>query len=187
MPQGPAPTDENLVRLARQGDAKAFRTIVERYEGVVAATVIGMLGQGQDADDVGQETFIRFYKSLHQFRGDSSLKTYLTRIAINQSLKALKKRQGWRQRFLSTSDEPSASLIQSVVASDDLGEKETRELVQIALQTLAPSYRSVVVLRIIEGIDTKETAAILGIAQGTVMSRLSRALEKLQRVLGPLR
>lgn len=186
MPETAVPTDEDLVRLARQGDAQAFRGLVERYEGIVASTVIGMLGRGAEADDVGQETFIRFYRSLDKFRGDSSLKTYLTRIAINQSLKALKKRQRWKLRFFDSGEESTSELMLAVPAKDELGEQEMKEVVQQALQTLTPPYRSVVVLRILEGYDVKETAAMLGIAQGTVMSRLSRALEKLGDVLKPL-
>ena len=62
-------SDAELIARARDGDDLAFRTIVERYEPVVAATVIGMLGRGDDADDVGQETFIRFYRALRDFRG----------------------------------------------------------------------------------------------------------------------
>ncbi|RMH54101.1 MAG: sigma-70 family RNA polymerase sigma factor, partial [Bacteroidetes bacterium] len=88
-----SPSDETLVARARQGDEQAFRNLVERYESTVAATVIGMLGAGPEAEDVGQETFIRFYRALHQFRGEAAVGTYLTRIAINLSLNALKRRR----------------------------------------------------------------------------------------------
>src|SRR4051794_38893163 len=71
------PTDQELIGRARTGDERAFRLLVERHEGVVAATVAGMLGRGDDADDVGQETFIRFYRALGDFRGEASVKTYL--------------------------------------------------------------------------------------------------------------
>lgn len=187
MPQVAAPTDDELLRRARDGDQRAFRLLVERYESVVAATVIGMLGPGQEADDVGQETFIRFYRSIDRYRGDASLKTYLTRIAINQSLKALKKRKRWHERFFSRDEESGAELAEAVETTDVLGERERREMVQAALQTLNPTHRSVVVLRIMEGYDTRETAELLGVPQGTVMSRLARALEKLEPVLRPLR
>ncbi len=76
--------ESELLRRAREGDDRAFRELVHRYEDRVAATIIGMLGPGPDAEDVGQETFIRLYRSLDGFRGDSSLATYVTRIAINQ-------------------------------------------------------------------------------------------------------
>jgi RNA polymerase sigma-70 factor (ECF subfamily) len=97
-------SDADLIALARGGDDRAFAVLVERYEGAVAATVIGMLGRGDDADDVGQETFIRFHRALGNFRGESSLKTYLVHIAMNLSLNALKRRRRSLLRFVSRDD-----------------------------------------------------------------------------------
>jgi RNA polymerase sigma-70 factor (ECF subfamily) len=180
------PTDEELLEGARRGDDSAFRQLVERYEGQVAATVIGMLGTGEEAEDAGQETFIRFYRSLDRFRGDSSIATYLTRIAINQSLDAIKRRQRWTKRFVSR-DEEEVMLTELVHdATEEIGARERAELVRGAIQTLKADHRSVVVLRMIEGYSTRETAEILGLPVGTVTSRLSRALDKLEAVLDPL-
>src|SRR5689334_12765583 len=97
--------DDELLALARAGDARAFAALVERYEGAVAATAIGMLGPGGDADDVGQETFIRFHRALDRFRGDSSLKTYLVHIAMNLSLNALRSRRRTFLRFAGSDDD----------------------------------------------------------------------------------
>ena len=74
--------DFELVRKALKGDKFAFGVLVRQYQDQVAKTVVGMLGQTQEAEDTGQEVFIRFYKSMDQYKGDSSLGTYLTRIAI---------------------------------------------------------------------------------------------------------
>lgn len=186
MSQTDVPTDDELLRRAQEGDQKAFRVLVDRYEDAVAATVIGMLGRGADAEDVGQETFMRFYRSMHRFRGEASLKTYLTRIAINQSLKALKKRQRLRSRFFSRDEESRTTSHLDRADRDVANERDQREYVNAALQTLSPEHRSVVVLRMLEGYDTNETAAMLGIPAGTVMSRLKRALEKLADVLKPI-
>lgn len=109
MPPAAERTDEELIAAARQGDARAFQVLVEPYESRVAAVVVSMLGPGPDADDVGQETFIRFYTSIDRFRGDASLGTYVTRIAINQSLKALKRRRKWHERFFSLDVDKSNS------------------------------------------------------------------------------
>ena len=98
-------TDRALIDQARAGDEAALRVLIERYEPQVAATVVGMLGPGDEADDVGQETFVRFYQSLDKFRGDAALGTYLTRIAINLSLNALERRKRQRWRFWSRDDE----------------------------------------------------------------------------------
>lgn len=186
MSDAMGPTDEELVAQARVGDQRALRSIIERYERKVAATVIGMLGPGPDAEDVGQETFIRFYKAIDRFRGDSSLGTYLTRIAINQSIKALKRRQTWRRRFVSRDDE-GVELPERGLDGRELVETEDRKrVIDRALKALTPDYRAVVVLRFIEGYSTKETAGILGIAEGTVMSRLYRATDKLGAILRPI-
>ncbi len=179
-------SDEELLARARQGEQQAFQHLVERYEGQVAATVIGMLGHGPEADDVGQETFIRFYKALDKFRGDARLSTYLTRIAINQSIKALRRRQNWTKRFLSRDDETFHLHLPSVQEDGMLDERERAALVHKALRTLKPDHRAVVVLRILEGYSTRETAGLLDVPEGTVMSRLSRALDKLEHVLGPI-
>jgi RNA polymerase sigma-70 factor (ECF subfamily) len=189
MPHAAEPTDEVLLDAAGRGDPRAFQLLVERYEGRVAAVVVSMLGPGPDADDVGQETFIRLYKSIDRFRGDASLGTYITRIAINQSLKALKRRKKWRERFfVRDSNETVADdnlVDESTVDNGEvLLESERKEIVQRALRQLNPEHRSVVVLRILEGYSTRETADLLAIPEGTVMSRLSRALSKLEDVLG---
>ncbi len=186
MPHAASQTDEHLLNLARQGDQRAFQLLVERYEGKVASTVISMLGRGPEADDVGQETFIRFYRALDRFRGEAKLGTYLTRIAINQSLKALKRRKNWRSRFFSRDDDEAPFTEPVPEEKDALDERERKGFVQQALQRLSPEHRAVVVLRILDGYTTNETADLLGIPPGTVMSRLSRALEKLEPLLGPL-
>lgn len=181
------PTDDELLERARSGDERAFQAIVERYEDRVAATVIGMLGPGREADDVGQETFIRLFRALDSFRGESSVGTYVTRIAINQSLKALKRRRTWRERFFSRDENDDAYFDEPAEeGGQEFDDVERARLVQEALGHLGPEHRAVVVLRMLEGYSTRETADLLGIPEGTVMSRLSRALEKLEQRLRPL-
>lgn len=85
--------DEQIIQLIKKNDQQAFRILIDRYEKKVAATVINMLGYTDEADDVGQEVFIRFYNNIHQFKGTSSLGTYLIRIAINLSLNELKRQK----------------------------------------------------------------------------------------------
>lgn len=173
--------DQVLIDRARAGDEGAFRDLVERYESRVAATVVGMLGAGDEAEDVGQETFIRLYRSLDRFRGESSLGTYLTRIAINLSLTALKKRKRRISRFVSK-DEMERDLPEA--SWDPRGELERKDdvrRVREAVTRLKPDHRTVVVLRMIDGYSTREAAEILGIPVGTVMSRLARAMERLEK------
>ena len=175
-------TDRELIEQAKAGNSKAFEELVKRYEPHVAAVVVGMLGDRQEADDVGQEVFVRFYRSLDRFRGEAALGTYLTRIAINLSLNELKRRKRRRLLFR-RSDE--ALQIASSDPEDAIASRETKALVQRAIQQLDPVFRSVLVLRLIEGYSTEETADLLGIPLGTVLSRLSRAQKRLKEILTP--
>lgn len=148
----------------------------------MAATVIGMLGHCTEAEDIGQETFIRFYKSLDKFRGESSISTYLIRIAINLSLNEIKRRQRQRKHI---SDVPEEGLDKLPEHTNSKNKKEAQEIVQKAVQTLHPKFRAVVVLRFILGYTTQETAKLLKLPMGTVLSRLTRAQMKLKDILTP--
>ena len=174
--------DLELIQACLKGDQAAFRTLVRQYEPLIAATVTGMLGRCPEADDIGQETFIRFYRSMDRFRGESGLGTYLTRIAMNLCLNELKRRKKRQQHISSTSLEAVRQLTQ--VERDTLCEAD-RELINKAIQSLTPKLRSVIVLRLLDGYSTRETADILKIPAGTVLSRLARAQEKLKTILWP--
>jgi RNA polymerase sigma-70 factor (ECF subfamily) len=185
------PTDAELIARARSGDDGAFAALVDRYERAVASTVIGMLGPGDDADDVGQETFVRFHRALGSFRGESSLKTYLVHIAMNLSLNALKRRRRSALRFVSRDGEsddgdPLVNLPEPHVGPDgDVDTRELQLLVRAAVRRLGEKHRAVVVLRLFHDYSTKETAEVLGVPEGTVLSRLSRAMKELESMLRP--
>ncbi len=174
--------EQTLVEKARNGDMQAFKSLIQRYEQQIASTVIGMVGEGPEAQDIGQETFIRFYHNLQNFRGDSSVGTYLTRIAINLCLNELKRRKRNQKRYDGTTEEMNRVM-------DPLNpheQKDHQEWLLKALSALDAKYKSVVVLRLVEGYSTKETARILKLPQGTVLSRLSRGVEKLKQLLNEL-
>jgi len=169
------------IDAAKSGNESAFKKIVEMLEPHIAATVTGMLGKCQEAEDVGLETFIRLHRSLAAFRGDSSLDTYATRIAINLSINELKKR---KRHNLLVIDKDSSDL--QITNDDDLIEnEELRNIINTGLDKLKPAFRSVIVLRLMNGYSVKETAEILKIAEGTVLSRLARAQKKLRAILSP--
>lgn len=173
-------SDDELIAASQKGNRAAFGILVRRYESTVASTVIGMLGACDEADDVGQETFIRLYESLHRFRGDSTLRTYVTRIAINLSLNELKRRN--RRRMFTLRLEPD--MLENETAPDGGSDLfDMRDSIQKALGMLKPKLQAVVVLRLIDGYSTEETAAILHLPAGTVLSRLARAQEKLHSLL----
>ena len=175
-------TDTELLHQAREGDTNAFEELVQRYESQVAATVIGMLGKCPEADDVGQEVFIRFYRALDDFRQSSRLGTYLTRIAMNLSLNELKRRRRRQMFFKKPPDDMNGIAINP---DNSITKNERKNLVQYAIQKLEPPFRAVIVLRLIEGYSTAETARILNIPTGTVLSRLSRAQKRLREFLTP--
>lgn len=135
-----------------------------------------MLGRCSEAEDVGQEVFIRFYRSLDTFRHESGIGTYLTRIAINLSLNQIKKNRNHH-------------IMHDTQLPDNLpGRNHTDEQMNVnrifkAILELTPHYRSVVVLRLIQGYSTHETAEILRVPAGTVMSWLARAQKMLRIAL----
>ena len=179
------PTSEKwLIEQSRKGNQVAFGQLVDRFSQQVRTTVIGMLGDTAEADDVAQEVFIRFYKSVKDFRGDSKVGTYLTRIAINLSINELnrRKRKG-RWLTLFKSGEKDFLPLQIADKSANLERFDTKELIEKSLQILDVDFRAVVILRLIDGYSVKETAEILELPMGTVASRLARGQKKLQQIL----
>lgn len=174
--------DLQIIQKIRKGNTSLFKELIKRYESLVAATVIGMLGKCSEVDDVGQEVFIRFYKALDKFRGESTVGTYLTRIAINLSINELRRRQR-RHHFYSFSEE---GLDDIANPGNGKGEQEDKEFVRRAIEKLTPKFRSVIVLRLIDGYSTEETAKILKLPVGTVLSRLARGQQKLKQILSPI-
>lgn len=169
-----------LVERARLGDQEAFRLLIKQNESLVRATAAGMLG-GAGADDVAQETFIRFFQSLSKFRGEAEVGTYLCRIAINLSIDELKRRQR-KNRWLSAIRREESTEEREDPAMNP-GRQDMREALRKALHKLEPEFRSVVVLRLIDGYSVRETADILELPQGTVASRLARGQQKLREIL----
>jgi RNA polymerase sigma-70 factor (ECF subfamily) len=178
-------TDETgLVKAALEGDKTAFGEIVERYRKMVARTVKGMLGDSVYSEDIGQEVFIKLYYSLPDFRGDSKLSTYIQRIAVNLTLNEIKRRKRFFSMF---SQKGNNEMYEFEVPDHDTEERrDAVELVNKALQSMDPKFRIVVTMRMLQGYSTKETAEILDLPLGTVLSRLSRAQEQLKNILQKL-
>jgi len=174
--------DIHLLDEIHKGNTSLYKEIIHKYEGLVAATITGMIGMCSEVDDIGQEVFIRFYKAIPNFRGDSSIGTYITRIAINLSLNELKRRKR-RDQIFSNSENNSA---ETIGVSKNEGYKEDRDLVRQAIQKLEPKFRSVITLRLIDGYSTEETSEILNVPLGTILSRLARAQQKLKKILSPV-
>jgi RNA polymerase sigma-70 factor (ECF subfamily) len=177
-------SENDLLKASLNGDKHAFGEIVTRYQNMVARTVKGMLGDSVYSEDIGQEVFIKLFHSLPDFRGEAKLSTYIQKIAVNLTLNEIKR----RKRFFSTfSQRGNNEMHEFEIADHDTeGRKDASELVSKALGRMDPKFRIIVAMRMLQGYSTKETAEILNLPLGTVLSRLSRAQEQLKGILGKL-
>lgn len=173
--------ENELVKASLSGDQNAFGEIVTRYQKMVARTVKGMLGDSVFAEDIGQEVFINLFNSLPEFRGEAKLSTYIQRIAVNLTLNEIKRRKRFFSMF---SQKANNEMYEFEISDQDTEErKEAAEIVNKALMAMDPKFRIIVTLRMLQGYSTKETAEILNLPVGTVLSRLSRAQEQLRNIL----
>jgi RNA polymerase sigma-70 factor (ECF subfamily) len=188
----PATNEEaSLVAELQAGSEDAFAYLLAVYQSPVFNLVLHILGNPAESADVLQDVFIKIFKGIRQFHGDSSLKTWIYRIAIHE---ASNHRRGWMRRHRhepfsidDTSVEPALSCAEVRASSETpyqlLEQAERQELLRRALASLAQPYRTVVVLREIEGLGYDEIAKVTGLAEGTVKSRLMRGRELLRRKL----
>jgi len=176
--------DGKLIQASLDGDQIAFGEIVNRYRKMVARTVKGMLGDSVYSEDVGQDVFIKLYHSLQDFRGEAKLSTYIQKIAVNLTLNEIKR----RKRFFTTfSQKGNNEMYEYAVPDVDTQERrEAAEIVNKALMAMDPKFRVIITMRMLQGYSTKETAEILDLPLGTVLSRLSRAQEQLKTILKKL-
>jgi len=189
LPSRIAKDDEHLlVAAAKKGDTTAFEELVSRYERKIFRVTMNITRNQEDAEDSMQDAFFKAYSHLKDFSGDSRFYTWLVRIAANEALMRLRKR---RPNVISL-DEP-------IEGEDDLmpreiedwgpnplqrfAQTEMNEILTRAIDTLAPDFRTVFVLRDIEELSTEETAKSLGISVPAVKSRLLRARLKLREQL----
>jgi len=173
--------EKELVEASLKGDKRAFGEIVNRYQRMVARTVKGMLGDTVFAEDIGQEVFINLFYSLKEFRGESKLSTYIQKIAVNLTLNEIKRRKRFFSMF---SQKGNNEMYEYEIADFDSEERrDATEIVNKALMNLEPKFRIIVAMRMLQGYSTKETAEILELPLGTVLSRLSRAQEQLKEIL----
>ncbi len=174
-------SEDELIAASLKGDKLAFGEIVSRYQKMVARTVKGMLGDSVFAEDIGQEVFIKLFYSLPEFRGEAKLSTYIQKIAVNLTLNEIKRRKRFFSMF---SQKANNEMFEYEVADQNNEERnEASEIVNKALSAMDPKFRIIVTMRLLQGYSTKETAEILDLPLGTVLSRLSRAQEQLKSIL----
>ena len=183
--------DAALVERARANDTAAFDELVERYKSRVYATIYHMTSNHEDANDLAQDTFIRAYKNLHRFKGDSSFYTWIYRIAVNTTINFLNSHRRRAKQNLSLDDvdariQDDPDFIERTKGEGPDGEVAANELMEqlnIALQKLSPDHRLVVTLYDIQGLSHAEIAKITNSSEGTVLSRLYYARLQLQQLL----
>ena len=177
-----------LVGRARAGDARAFTALVTQYEGKIFRLAKHITQSDEDAEDVLQETFLKAYSHLNEFQGNSKFYTWIVRIAVNESLMKLRKRRSDRTVSL---DEPVEGIDEPVVREiavwDDpekrYSREEVRGILEKAVDSLRPPFRTVFLLRDVEDLSTEETAEALGLSVPAVKSRLLRARLQLREKL----
>ena len=176
------PTSEiKLIAALNRGEERAYIEVLNLHKQQITKTVIGMLGAVVEAQDVSQEVFVRFFKNVHNFKGEAKISTYLTRIAINLSLNELEKRKR-KWKVFSSGDFTDATL-KNAYTDDDAELDEQLVLLRRAILILDNKYKEVVVLRAVQGFSFKEVAEILALPIGTVLTRFSRAQKKLIELL----
>jgi RNA polymerase sigma-70 factor (ECF subfamily) len=178
-----------VVAQAREGDARAFSELVRRYEGKIFRLAQHVTQNREDAEDVLQETFMKAYEHLDQFQGNSKFYTWIVRIAVNQALMKLRRRKTDRSVSLDEAiDTGEDTVVREIAAWDEDPEdrysrEELGKILDTAVQSLDPPYRSVFQLRDIDELSTEETAEALGLSVPAVKSRLLRARLQLREKL----
>ena len=162
-----------IIQSASRGERDAQRVIFETFRDRVYQLVWRMVGEW-DADDVAQDTFVRVFEKLHQFRQESELDTWVHRIAVNQAIKHLNR----RKRTAASSLNEEYSAVQDSSNADD-----NAEVVTLAMSKIDPELRSVLQLKEIDELSYSQIAEIFEIPEGTVGSRLSRARKELKEQL----
>ncbi len=182
--------DARLLQGLREGAESSYEALIAEYQQPVYNLVSRLLNEPSDASDVVQEVFIKVFRKIGAFRGDSSLKTWIYRIAVNEAYnyKRWFSRHRKQEVGLENDDEGSLSYYQKLSDPgrspfDSASDHEQHALVEAALARLNSSFRAAVVLRDIEELSYEEIAEILQIALGTVKSRILRGREALRKEL----
>jgi RNA polymerase sigma-70 factor (ECF subfamily) len=181
-----------LVQRCAAGDEAAFAELVTEHQRMVVQLAANLLGDREEALDLSQDVFLKVFRSIRRFRCQSTLKTWIYRIAVNQ---AHNRQRFWRRRrradqvSLDAYVAAHGEFLSAVNAGPDrvLAQKELAERLQLALDQLPFEQRTAIVLREIDGLSYDEMAYSLGLAVGTVKSRLTRARQALRRELGEAR
>jgi RNA polymerase sigma-70 factor (ECF subfamily) len=202
MRQAPAPhnapngtSDAELIQRARARDDTAIRTIMQANNRRLYRMARGILRNDSEAEDVVQETYVRAFTHLDSFRGESSLATWLARIAMNEALGRLRRQRPHVEWTTLPPGTLEAQIIQFPLAATSdpekiMAQREIHQVVEHAIDDLPEAFRIVFIARVIEGMNVEETAEVLGLKPETVKTRLHRARKMLrdnvEKKIGPV-
>lgn len=192
MQKRPNPEFEaDCIRRILAGEKQLFHDLIRPCEKPVYFMLLSLLRNEADAEEAAQETAIKVYRNLHLFRGESQFRTWVLSIARNEGLLRLRKVENRREDSLDAMTEDAGDFTPAVLTSwrevpaEALEQQEVRALLRQAIDGLPAIYRNVMLLRDIEEMDVRQTAAALGISESAVKVRLHRARALMQRALAP--
>jgi RNA polymerase sigma-70 factor (ECF subfamily) len=179
--------DRQIVQLIRSGHTDAYGDLVREYHKRVMGYCLSMLNNHTEAEEAAQDIFIKAYRALDKFKGDSAFSTWLYRITANHCLDVLRKRARRKTVSLDALVESEGDRIQHLFSVSDQAPSllENREMVDKILSTLPEDYRTILTLREINGLEYQEIAETLNCSLDAVKGRLSRARKQLQNNLQP--
>jgi RNA polymerase sigma-70 factor (ECF subfamily) len=185
----PLPEEEALVTELRQGAEQAYEMLIQRYQQPVYNLVCRLSDDPSEAPDIVQEVFLKVFRNVRAFRGNSSLKTWIYRIAVNEAYNHHRWFSRHHRREIALDSGGDVPVFADHLTDpcrspfEQAADSETRILVEAALENLNPKFRAAVVLRDIEDLSYEEIAAVLEVSLGTVKSRILRGREALRKIL----
>lgn len=180
--------DEALVKWSQGGDTEAFEQLVFRHRDKIYARAMLMMRNEEEALDLSQEAWVKAWQRLHQFQGESSFATWMTRIVINLCLDQIRRQKKIRAESIEQLDEEAGGVerqmpVEHTNPTEGLEKDELRKRIDEAMGKLTESHRTVLVLHEFQGLEYKEIAKKVGISIGTVMSRLFYARRRMASLL----
>jgi len=167
--------DEYLILEIKKGNRQAFRYLVDKYNNLVWHLILRMVNQHEDAEDLSQEVFLRVYRDIHKFRGESKLSTWIGSIAYNAATDYLRKR-GRKQKVMVDYNDIIPDIRTDDIATplEELSREDTKKMIHVIIERMPVQFRTVITLYHLEQFSYAEITEVTGMPEGTVKSYISR-------------